>query len=93
MEDIIVPNSLATGKTYDWMDIVTRTGKSQNYELKISGGNEKSKHYISAGYTDDEGVFYGVDYQKYQLRANIDQKVNNWLICRCSHQRSLYVNQ
>ncbi len=68
-----------TGKTYDWMDIVTRNGKSQNYELTISGGNEKSKHYISAGYTDDEGVFYGVDFQKYQLRANIDHKVNNWL--------------
>ncbi len=59
-----VPTSLATGKLYDWMDIVTRTGKSQNYELNISGGNEKSKHYISAGYTDDEGVFYGVDYQE-----------------------------
>jgi TonB-dependent starch-binding outer membrane protein SusC len=74
-----VPASLATGKTYDWMDIVTRNGKSQNYELTISGGNEKTKHYISAGYTDDEGVFYGVDFQKYQLRANIDHKVNNWL--------------
>ncbi len=74
-----VPASLATGKTYDWMDIVTRKGKSQNYELTISGGNEKTKHYISAGYTDDEGVFYGVDFQKYQLRANVDHKVNNWL--------------
>jgi TonB-linked SusC/RagA family outer membrane protein len=74
-----VPTSLATGKTYDWMDIVSRTGKSQNYELNISGGNEKSKHYISAGYTDDQGVFYGVDFKKYQLRANIDQKINNWL--------------
>jgi len=74
-----VPASLATGKTYDWMDIVTRNGKSQNYELKISGGNEKTKHYISTGYTDDEGVFYGVDFKKYQLRANIDHKANNWL--------------
>jgi TonB-dependent starch-binding outer membrane protein SusC len=74
-----VPASLATGKTYDWMDIVTRKGKSQNYELTISGGNEKTKHYISAGYSDDQGVFYGVDFQKYQLRANIDHKVNNWL--------------
>jgi len=74
-----VPASLGTGKTYDWMDIVTRNGKSQNYELTISGGNEKTKHYISADYTNDEGVFYGVNFRKYQLRANIDHKVNNWL--------------
>ena len=45
----------------------------------MSGGNEKSRHYISAGYTDDQGVFYGVDFKKYQLRANVDQKINNWL--------------
>jgi TonB-dependent starch-binding outer membrane protein SusC len=74
-----VPNSLITGKTYDWMDIVTRPGKQQEYELTASGGNEKSSHYISAGYTGDEGVFYGINYQKYQLRANLDQKINDWI--------------
>jgi TonB-dependent starch-binding outer membrane protein SusC len=74
-----VPNSLITGKTYDWMDIVTRPGKAQDYELTASGGNEKSSHYISGGYTGDEGVFYGVNYQKYQLRANLDQKINDWI--------------
>jgi TonB-dependent starch-binding outer membrane protein SusC len=74
-----VPNSLITGKTYDWMDIVTKTGKQQDYELTISGGTDKSKHYVSAGYTGDEGVFYGVNYQKYQLRANLDQKINDWI--------------
>jgi TonB-dependent starch-binding outer membrane protein SusC len=74
-----VPNSLITGDTYDWMDIVTRPGLQQDYELTASGGNEKSRHYLSVGYTGDEGVFYGVNYQKYQLRANIDQKINNWI--------------
>ncbi len=74
-----VPTSLATGKTYDWMDFLTKTGKSQNYELTVSGGNEKTRHYLSTGYTDDEGVFHGVDFKKYQLRANVDHKINNWL--------------
>jgi TonB-linked SusC/RagA family outer membrane protein len=74
-----VPTSLATGQTWDWMDLVSRNGKSQNYELTLSGGNEKTKHYVSAGYSGDEGVFNGVNYQKFQLRANVDQKVNNWI--------------
>ncbi len=74
-----VPQDLASGNTYDWMDIVTRPGKQQNYELVLSGGNEKTTHYISTSFTDDNGVFYGVNFTKYQLRANIDHKVNNWL--------------
>jgi TonB-linked SusC/RagA family outer membrane protein len=74
-----VPTSMATGKTYDWMDVVTRAGQQQDYELTASGGNERSKHYISAGYTSDDGVFYGVNFKKYQLRANLDQKINDWI--------------
>ncbi|HJZ39552.1 MAG TPA: TonB-dependent receptor [Bacteroidales bacterium] len=74
-----VPTSLISGDMVDWMDEFTKTGQSQNYELTASGGNERTKHYISAGYTDDEGVFHGVDYKKFQLRTNLDQKVSDWL--------------
>jgi len=74
-----VPTSLATGKTYDWMDIVTKPGLQQEYELTASGGNERSRHYLSAGYTGDEGIFHSVNYQKYQLRANMDQQINSWI--------------
>jgi TonB-dependent starch-binding outer membrane protein SusC len=74
-----VPMMLSSQPTYDWMNIVTRPGKQQNYELVLSGGNEKTTHYISASFTDDNGVFYGINFTTYQLRANIDHKVNNWL--------------
>ena len=38
-----VPNSLLTGKTYDWMDVVTRSwSEKPDYELTSHGGNRKS---------------------------------------------------
>ncbi len=71
------PNSLLAGPQTNWMDVLTKKGLSQNYELSMSGGNEKTTQYTSASYNRDEGVFHGVNYEKYQIRSNIDQKLGN----------------
>jgi len=74
-----VPNSLLDGELTNWMDEVTRYGSIQEYELGITGGNEKTSHYTSGLYSNTEGVFYGVDYKKYQLRSNITHRVSDKL--------------
>jgi TonB-linked SusC/RagA family outer membrane protein len=74
-----VPNSLLDGELTNWMDEVTRFGSIQEYELGVTGGNEKTSHYTSALYSNTEGVFYGVDYKKYQLRSNITHKISDKL--------------
>ncbi len=74
-----VPNSLLDQDLYNWMDEVTRYGNIQEYELGVTGGNEKTSHYTSGLYSNTEGVFYGVDYKKYQLRSNITHRVSDKL--------------
>jgi TonB-linked SusC/RagA family outer membrane protein len=75
--DFIAPLDLLNQKEVNWIDEMTGKGKINTYELSIEGGNENTSHYLSGSYTNNEGIFYGVDYKKYQLRANVDQKVSN----------------
>ncbi|MEA3462219.1 MAG: TonB-dependent receptor [Bacteroidota bacterium] len=72
-----VPNSLLDQDLYNWMDEVTRYGSIQEYELGVTGGNEKTSHYTSGLYSSTDGVFYGIDYKKYQIRSNITHRVSD----------------
>jgi len=73
------PESLSDSLTTDWFDVLTRTGKIYNAELSVEGGNEKTTHYFSGSYEKNEGVFYGIDYEKFQARVNLDTKMKDWL--------------
>ena len=35
----------------NWVDLIFRTGISQNHNLNLQGGNEKATYYLSGGYT------------------------------------------
>lgn len=62
------------GAGTDWQSEVLRTGVSQIHELSISGGSEKTRFLISANYTDQQGIVLNSDFQRYNLRANIDHQ-------------------
>ena len=38
----------------DWFDETYTTGKTQNYQVAVSNGNEKMKYYLSAGYLKEQ---------------------------------------
>jgi TonB-linked SusC/RagA family outer membrane protein len=71
------PMELLTRQQTNWMDHFTRLGKMQEYEINLSGGSQRTKYYSSISYHDNEGVFYGVDFQKMQARINADHELNN----------------
>jgi len=73
------PMSLLEKPMNNWLKDATRLGNLQDYELSVSGGTEKTKHFTSASFSNSEGVFYGVDYKKYQLRSNIDHEISDKL--------------
>ena len=56
----------------DWYKSLTKTGLLQEYEINASGGNEKGTYYSSLSYHKNDGVFYGVDYQRFSARVNAD---------------------
>jgi TonB-dependent starch-binding outer membrane protein SusC len=71
------PTSLMNGTITDWYKTLTRTGKIYDAELSVEGGNEKTQHYFSADYQSNQGVFYGVSFDKFQVRTNIDHKISD----------------
>lgn len=73
------PLSLADSATTDWLGELTRSGKIYNAELSVEGGTDRSTHYFSGSYESHEGVFYGIDYEKFQGRLNLDHKINDRL--------------
>lgn len=45
----------------------------------FAGGADKARYYISGSYVDQEGPSYRSGLKRYNLRSNIDGKLNNWL--------------
>jgi TonB-linked SusC/RagA family outer membrane protein len=67
------------GKSYDWLNAVTRTGIQQNHTLGFSGGGEKGTYYLSLNYTDQKGIIKNSSYKRFGGRLNIDHHVKPWL--------------
>lgn len=60
-----------SGINTDWMDIITRQGQQQQYNLSASGGEGKTVFYISGGYFKQEASTIGSDFKRYSLTTNI----------------------
>ncbi len=56
----------------DWMEEGTRTGFRQEYNLNMTGGNDKYNFYGSLGYLDDKGIAYGTDIERYSARLKTE---------------------
>ncbi|MCF6405120.1 TonB-dependent receptor [Chitinophaga filiformis] len=64
------------GKTTDWQDLVFQTGTTQNHQLSVSGGTEKSRYYISGYYVNQSGLLLNTSQEKFALRANLDSRLS-----------------
>ena len=69
----------AKGITNDWQDYVFRTVFTMDHQLSFQGGNEKTTYMASVSYLDNPGVVYNSNYQRTNVYASINQKMNDWL--------------
>lgn len=63
----------------NWIDEIYRTGKTQQYNVDISGGANGISYFASIGYFDQEGVVVGTDFQRFSSRLNIVAKLTDKL--------------
>ncbi len=70
---------LSRGESTDWQDAVTQTGRYDNYNLAISGGNEKVSHFLGADWYNQIGTIKNSSFNKLTLRYNMDAFANDWL--------------
>lgn len=65
--------------TIDWQDAMTRTALRQDYNVSASGGNEKTQANFSVGYLKYQGIVIQSEFSRLSSRANITQKINNFI--------------
>jgi TonB-linked SusC/RagA family outer membrane protein len=69
-----------TKQSTDWVDAVLKSHvPEQQHSLSASGGTDKSKYYVSGGYTGQDGILRSGDltYKKYNFRSNLSTKISN----------------
>ncbi|NSL88305.1 TonB-dependent receptor [Chitinophaga sp. Mgbs1] len=65
------------GPAQSAIDAVTQSGYMDQHNLSVSGGNDKTKFYVSGNYLNQEGVIKTSGYKRYTGRMNLDQLVGN----------------
>lgn len=60
----------------DWQDAYFRKGAMTQHNIGLSGGNEISRFYASAGYTDQRGIAPSVGYRRFNFRLNSDHIIS-----------------
>jgi len=89
-------NSDLRNSNFDWWDLATQTGFTQDYNVSISGGSDKLQSYFSIGYYDETGAVKGYDYKRYSFRMRTSYKPFSWLTIKPSisgSRRDIYDQQ
>ena len=58
----------------DWIDFALQEGHFQEMNLAASGGTAKTTFYIGGTYRDEQGIFVGNNFKRYNARVNLDHK-------------------
>lgn len=67
------------GKGTDWQKEIFRSAPMHNHQLSITGGSDKNKFALMAGYLSQEGIALGSEFERYSLRFNMDNQLKKWL--------------
>ncbi|MEO8412804.1 MAG: TonB-dependent receptor [Ginsengibacter sp.] len=79
--DINQPVYTGAKQTYgetntNWQDAYFKNGPMTQTNIGLSGGNQISRFYASAGYTNQEGIAPSVAYKRYNFRINSDHVIS-----------------
>ncbi|WP_449436520.1 SusC/RagA family TonB-linked outer membrane protein [Pedobacter steynii] len=67
------------GKGTNWQEALFRTALMQNHNLSLSGGDTRTKYYLSGTYFSQDGIALGSDFKRISTRLNLDSKATDWL--------------
>nr|WP_199076518.1 TonB-dependent receptor [Pedobacter sp. ASV19] len=66
-----------SGLNTNWLDLVQREGRQQQYNLGISGGTGSTQFHVSGGYFKQQGTVIASDFNRYSFKVNLKTKVND----------------
>lgn len=62
---------------FDWLDGVTRTGVSNNYNFSVRGGGDTSTYYFGINHSDQEGYIEGNNLKTTNIRLNLNTDISD----------------
>lgn len=63
----------------DWYSLIYRNAFSQNHDINLSGGTEKTTYYFSAGISNQDGFLRANSFDRKSGRFNVAHKATEWL--------------
>lgn len=64
----------------DWQDHIYRNPSVvQTHNLAVTGGTKTVSYNLSLGYVNNPGMIYHTDYERYQMRTNLDINIKPWI--------------
>ncbi|MDX9773295.1 MAG: SusC/RagA family TonB-linked outer membrane protein [Bacteroidales bacterium] len=66
----------AFNNAYDYQDMFYQNGVTQQYDLSMDGGSDKSAFRVGMGYFDEKGVLIGYDFSRMNLNASLTNDIN-----------------
>jgi TonB-linked SusC/RagA family outer membrane protein len=72
----------AAGSDYDtdWQRaVLNRSAFQMDHSLSFNGGNDKTKYYMSMGYSTQEGIAVSNQMNRYSFRSSLDHQIAKWL--------------
>lgn len=65
------------GRGTDWQEAVFQKAPMQSHTITVSGGNDATKFMVSGGYFNQDGIIIGSGFERFNVRLNLDSKVND----------------
>ncbi|MBU6157638.1 MAG: SusC/RagA family TonB-linked outer membrane protein [Bacteroidetes bacterium] len=59
----------------NWQDWAFQQAQTQLIEVNASGGNDKSKYFVSGSYNNQDGILFFNNFKRYSGRFNFDQEL------------------
>ena len=72
-------NPLYLGEGTDWQGELFRTSRVSEHSISLSGGDEKTRYFLSGAYYQNDGIASGSEFNRMSVRLNLDNKTTKWL--------------
>jgi TonB-linked SusC/RagA family outer membrane protein len=64
----------------DWQEaLIRRNAPISDYSVRLSGGNDATRYYVSGGYNQAQGPLRGDNLKRYSLAMNVETRLSKYL--------------
>ncbi|TLV02083.1 SusC/RagA family TonB-linked outer membrane protein [Dyadobacter luticola] len=75
----VYTNPASLGEGTNWQKELFRKASIANYQVSLTGGNDKTRYAVGGGYFKQNGIVLGSDFDRYSFKLNLDTDVSKKL--------------